>query len=481
MWGMLQLSRRPFLATLLVALALHLPMVPSWLSDWIRLLFVSHQVEPPPEGPQQEMEIPLELDMGLGGPGDNGAPAPTAPPEAQSDDDDDLEAFDDDDDDDPDAGAQPQDALDAGLDDASDHDAGIDDAPDAGAPEPASELPDAGAPELDGGLTADAGPPLADGLRDPNQHAGGAASVGPEHANVRIFIAADVLRKHARLAESFGDMLNAIPQWSQLLGGTDLNPIRDFDHLYIAGPQMRDPRWIWIALDYNIANDKMQRSIGEVVKKSAPGGKWLRPVEGMRVAAVGNKAERRVVMMPDKRMLAILPADAEDQIPRLKSPKFKMPPSTGAGIALFVITPGRAFARSGFDMPASVKWLKLAFTPTEGGDFEVVVEGEDASEKDAEKTLDIVRKQIDGRPDIVLALGKPSWERDGATIRGRVSISSFRLRLIMGYASSFIKETAERAAKGGKAPKPAPKPKSPTAPKPAATPKGPAAAPSSNP
>ncbi len=453
MWGLPRWPLRPLVVAVVVATLLHGPLLPTGLSGWFGYwLREPSQIED--TGPQQEVVVPIELDMGLvddevaGKPAEP-EPAPETPDEMEVVEVDDIDAMADElmDDDEPDAGAP--DPLDGGAPDAmaeDELDAGsldggsIDGGPtDAGA--------DAGPAEIAAVDDPDAGVERGKKVADPYSEAGGAAGIGAERPNVRIYFAADVLRQRPKLAETFGELLGAIPQWQQLLGGTGLNPIVDFDHILISGPQMRNPRWIVVALDYNVPHHKMRQAIDSVVRKSGAKGRWERR-SGLEIAVIGKDAERRAVLSRAKRMMVVVPVEAEDQIDHIKSPKFKFKKSTGAGIVMHVITPWRAFMGSKVRMPKSIKWMRVRFR-LKGSDFEVEAEGQDESAEAATKHLKVLREEVDSLPKLgpLRAFGEPSWEVKGDRIIARADVSSFQLRLILTGAKSYVDDIAKRAAK----------------------------------
>jgi hypothetical protein len=439
-WGLREAPARVLVVAMVLAAILHLPAIPGQFSVWISLLFGGDEG---PTGPQQEVTIPIDLDIGLVDdeaveqPDAPGGVSPEAPP---------LEP----------EPASPE----VSPDDFDDDDEGEEIIADAGAPEPdAGE--DVVEEPLDAGAEppADAAPPTGP-IQDPFEVAG-EAGMGAEHPNVRIYIAADVLRQRAELATMFGELLNSVPEWGDLLGGTDLNPIRDFDHLLISGPQMRDPRWIVATIDYNISSPKMKATIDGMVGK-AKGGRWLDD-QDVPVAAVAG--DRRVVLLEEKRLVVILPASAEDQIPKLKDSKtFKK--SGAIGIALHVITPHRAF--KGFPMPTSVAWMRLRFTLAGAEDFQVEIEAQDESPEAARRHAAELERRIESlRPVPGISLfvdkhfiGKPVWEVDGDRFRARAPVSREQVRRIMRLIKEVVLPpliARREAKKAPPAPKPVPK------------------------
>src|SRR5690606_1374831 len=133
--------------------------------------------------------------------------------------------------------------------------------------------------------------PLPEGdLADPFEAAGDVGRLRAEEPNVNIYLAGDVLRTRA-LSEDFGALLTSVPQWQALLGGTGIDPLKHFDHVLISGPQMRDPQWILVTLQFNLPAERMKKAIDVVVERTKRGSKWLDGYD-VPVAVLGGKPKR---------------------------------------------------------------------------------------------------------------------------------------------------------------------------------------------
>ncbi|MBI4703262.1 MAG: hypothetical protein HY744_19265, partial [Deltaproteobacteria bacterium] len=286
----------------------------------------------------------------------------------------------------------------------------------------------------------------------------GAASLGAEHPNVRIYLAADRIRKH-RLGTMFSQLLQAIPQWAEVLGTTGIDPIRDFDHILLSGPQMRDPSYVVVTLDYNLSAAKMGETVRRV-SAAAPGGRRLKdaPVPAW---VIGQRGERIAALHPKRRLLVIVPRAAEDKLGAVKKMRgFER--STDRIIALYIVTPWRAFRGTGFRFPESVKWLRLVLLPTDEDDqFLLQVEAEDASADAAAKDalqlgadLELVR--VIDLGDIpffgkqVELIGRPEIQVHGNRIHATAPVSEAQLRRIMKVIIPRLEAQGERRRAGGK-------------------------------
>lgn len=432
-WTVRDVRARVLQICLLCALVLHAPLLPVRLLGFVRLLLRAQTEETGPD--DSETVIPVELDTDLSPPG-SPAPAPAStlapPPTAQLDEIPDNPSIS------VDAGVPPPAVTDAGAQDAGpEEDAGLDaSAPlDAGAEQPA---PDAGT------------------VADPFAVAGGPGGVTPKHPNVRVLIAADLVRKHP-VGAMFSEMLALIPEWTELVGGTGIDPIRDFNHVLVSGPQFRNPTHIVAVLDYTVSTAKMRQALNAIMARSKPPGQWL---DGFKipVASLGNKGYRRAALLADKKLLVLMPADAEEQIDGLAAIKpFK--PSTDQSIVLFLVTPWRAFRGTGFEVPKRIAWMRLAMVAVDtpkgpgAGGYTLTIEAEDES---PEAAAEDARKLAAGIEEIrtvdlgvwrTEVIGKPTFSSDGNKIRATAAVSVEQVERIIKLIKGWMKERVKDEAK----------------------------------
>jgi hypothetical protein len=481
-WGLRLLGRRAFRVALAVALLLHVPLLPTYLGAWLRLLVQPEEaLSILPRETRIIVPVELDADLVADRPAAPAAPPPAMPPAPEEpaapvSDAPPLSAFD-----------EP---MDAGVPDASPPEArdagGAEDGGAGGAGGAGGGLMDAGVagqggaePVATDAGPADAGAADAGGLepvRDPFAVAGGPGQVVTEHPNVRIFIAADVVRGHKSLARLFSDMLVKIPQWRELLGDTGLDPIRDFDHILMSGPQMRDARLIEVTADYRMPHARVRAAIERVMRRSDPPGEWLSHPDLM-VGTLGDKGHRRVVLLPEKRMIVVLPAQAQDQIPRLKERR-PFDRQREVAIALKILTPWRVFIGTKYALTKSLAWLRLQLRPGKGSEHEVVMDLEDESEEVAHKTAEKLRADLELLRAVPLSaeqagaaglglifkgigersrnFGDPVFAVSGKLIRIRTSITDAQLRRIIEFAlhkfDALEEKRKQRAAAPGAGP-----------------------------
>jgi len=498
-------AQRAFRITLIVAFLLHLPFVPTRLFTWLSILWNSGPIEL--NDMDGEVIIPIDFDI-VSDP-TNPAPAPTAettaaveedavaepaatattppkknppaivdagvdaePPDAASET--------------PEAGvadagvdAEPEDAgvSDAGVDSSTNEpDASPDDASapiaregtdggsggilsasaDAGLPiDKATNLPDAGLEDAGGAGPTDAGPSDAGPMaRDPNAVAGAPSNLVGKDPNVKILIAGERLRKY-ELGAMFGDVLSAIPQWQTFIGSSGIDPVKDINHMLIGGPQLRDSRKVVVVLDMNVNDQKARETINGIVKRSNPPGKWLDGTPVPAAIAQADHGERIFALVPGKHMVVVLPVDAKDKLAGVKAIK-PFDKSSNVGIAIYLVTPANAFRGLPFQIPNTLKWMRVNVIPTEDSGVDVVLEAEDKDDKLATEHADQLETIIESVRKVDLpfigsyeVLGKTKFVANGALIRAETHVSRKQLVLIMGMAKKRLEAQGKLAADAG--------------------------------
>ncbi len=443
-WGIVEPSLRPITITLVVALVLHVvpPLVPvDALIGWAGFLLAD---EPEPtEVPEQDVIVPIELDMfvdeptGAGPAGDDGASASTEPRAA---------------------GAPATEVVVVPMPrepkpppvpppPAPEETQEDKPAPPPAEPKtPAPSEPPAPSNEDEPAKDAEAKPKLR--LKGAFDAAADNNVARAEHPNVNIYIAGSELRKRD-LATMFGDLLNSVPEWKLLLGGTDIDPIAHFDHVLISAPHMRNKaRWIVARVGYNVPDETMKAAIDTAAKRSK--GAWLGDY-ALPVASVDDDT-RRVVLIEDRDQIVVLPKEAEAQIPKLEKVG-RFPREPAAGIFLDMIKPANAFA-SKFPFPKSIEKLTVRLSLPADGSYLIEMELLDESPEAAKKSAKLLEEEIEKlRPVPGLSLlvkayfiGKPTFETEGEIIRASAPVTRAQVERIMKLVQLWLDRREQAAA-----------------------------------
>ncbi len=106
-------------------------------------------------------------------------------------------------------------------------------------------------------------------------------------------------------AEKAADMLAPWPDFELLVSKGGLDPLRDFDHIVIASPEIRDWRQTFLAVDYKMSREQLKAAIERAVRRNGETIEWKvtggiesgnpKPPEGKP-----DVDDRYFVLLPDK-------------------------------------------------------------------------------------------------------------------------------------------------------------------------------------
>ncbi len=109
-----------------------------------------------------------------------------------------------------------------------------------------------------------------------------------------------------------------------------------------------------------------------------------------------------------------------------------------------MVTPGRAF-RGLFPVPDTLKWMRVAVTPTADGGADVALEAGDKSPGDAEQHAAELTRALDQARTIDMLLTRidvidhTEFSADGDVIKAQVHVTGRQLKLILGFAEQQLR------------------------------------------
>src|SRR5262249_42246340 len=252
-------------------------------------------------------------------------------------------------------------------------------------PAPRPPPPPPPPPEPDGG-PPDAGPPPAP-VADPTKAAGAVGKIAAKEPNVQILLSGKVLRR-TELGAGAPHLPLMIPEWHGFFEGSPIDPVKDLDHLLITAPRLKDDSSKMVAvMEYNLPADRVREAVDHVLHRT--NGVWLEdaPVTTAR-ARVGG-APRLFALLPERRLLVLLPEAPQDQLVKLKQAgTFR---TTAEGAVVSMLPPAKPF-KDFLPLPESLKWLRLALTPAQDGGVDLAIEAGDRSADEAQAHAEILTR-----------------------------------------------------------------------------------------
>jgi hypothetical protein len=280
--------------------------------------------------------------------------------------------------------------------------------------------------------------------------AGAASSVADPNANVKLLLFNDKIREHA-LGPRIGKLVARLPQWSSFFGPTGIDPIRDIDVLYVAGPQLRVSADVVAVVQHKLGETAMRRAIDAIVQRE-PKGEWIESkVPAARARA--DRAKRTFVMARSDTLLMVpahLTQEALEKAPLLAIPRI----ASDAAFIAVVATPWRAFIGLALpvQIPESIKTATIKITPAPDGGLLIQLDAADESPEMAARNAELLTRAINfaTQRDLgalgALLLGGDKLQllepvqlhAKGSTITGTARATPRQVDRILNFAESWL-------------------------------------------
>jgi hypothetical protein len=101
-----------------------------------------------------------------------------------------------------------------------------------------------------------------------------ADALGPTNSTFYALLVPKKIRKLS-FADKALDIMAPLPDFAYLIGAGCFDALRDFDHIVIASPDIRDWRQTFLAVDYKIPRAEMQRAIERAAAKNDEAVEWI--------------------------------------------------------------------------------------------------------------------------------------------------------------------------------------------------------------
>ncbi|WP_394820561.1 hypothetical protein [Pendulispora albinea] len=320
---------------------------------------------------------------------------------------------------------------------------------------------DAGAPSLaDAAVAArdDAGAP-ASKSHDPAALVGSASDMQAGPPLVRLLVNMEEIRKNPVGAQA-GPLLSAIPQWDEFMAGTQIDPVRDADWIYITGPSLLHTERDVILVHYSASDKIVDRAIDVVSKKYASGGAFDAGVPGVKASLGHADRAQRVFLRPQTRVLAVVPPDfAHAAAKTLSKTKVGVHSRPGEAMRLTLATPHRPMPF----IPESVSEMRMWIVPREGGGADVYAEGDTPDPAAASAAADALRKVVRQQNSIAVRLvtqnllGTVDITSQGSLVKLHGPVTQDQLDAVLGLVAGQLGVTLPSSGGGSGSPSSTPR------------------------
>ncbi len=311
-------------------------------------------------------------------------------------------------------------AADAASDAASDGGAVVD------AARPESITDAAPADAMAGGPPGDAGL-LNDGVM-----------AGPTLVEIRVNIA--VVRTNP-VGARMGPLLLGIPQWADFLGGTDVDPVKDLEWIWIFGPSLIHTEKDAAVLRYSMTDDRAAKNIAILSRRDVGGGKFDAGVPGVRAWRGRADNAWRVFMLPRPHLAAMVPPDFARTAAKAFS-RTELRPPTGPNEAVRVMVKNPSHPMP--FLPTSLTELRFWATPREGGGADAFVEADAPDARAASSAAKQIRQLLQQENSIGVRIVTRGLLNDfdvtseGPMVKGHLPVSQEQLEALYDLVAAFL-------------------------------------------
>lgn len=162
---------------------------------------------------------------------------------------------------------------------------------------------------LESGALASAGPDGggAGGARDPASILGEASGAQAGKQNILLVVDMRQVRRHP-VGASLGPLLVALPQWTEFLQGSGIDPVAQTDWISLNGPSLARTERDVVMVHYATEDAVIEKVVASLAKRVEGGG----PIDaGTGVPAYAGYGDRakRVFLFPQPHLLVVTPPD----------------------------------------------------------------------------------------------------------------------------------------------------------------------------
>jgi hypothetical protein len=304
-----------------------------------------------------------------------------------------------------------------------------------------------------GGASVDAGPPdaaIASAGKDgPDAGIGDGVMAGPTLVEIRVNIA--VVRTNP-VGARVGPLLLAIPQWADFLGGTDVDPVKDLDWIWIFGPSLIHTEKDAAVLRYSMTDDRAAKNIALLSRRDVGGGKFETGVAGVRAWRGRADNAWRVFLLPRPHLAAMVPPDfAKVAAKAFSRTELRTPTGPNEAVRVMVKNPSHPMPF----LPTSLTELRFWASPRDGGGADAYVEADAPDAPAAALAARQIRQLIVQQNSIGVRLVTRGLLSDfevsseGSVVKGHVPVSQEQLEAVYDLVAAFLGAPSSPGGPGG--------------------------------
>jgi hypothetical protein len=265
-------------------------------------------------------------------------------------------------------------------------------------------------------------------------------AIQTERVLVMLVVNTEVIRKNP-VGARMGYLLRGIPQWSEFMADTSLDPIRDTDWIVISGPSLVNTERDVVLIHYSAPDRLIDRAVASLGRRYARGGAIDAGVPGVKATLAHADRAERVILRPQPRVLAVVPPSAASRVARqLVGARVTAPIRAGDAVYLRFVSPHRALD----EIPATIEELRLRVVPRADQGADVLVDGDvtdaPSAAAAAAQLARFVRRRNDTLTSLVThgLLDQVEIASEGSRVKIRLAVTEDQIDMLTALVGDFL-------------------------------------------
>jgi hypothetical protein len=265
-------------------------------------------------------------------------------------------------------------------------------------------------------------------------------AIQTERVLVMLVVNAEVIRRNP-VGARMGYLLRGIPQWSEFMAGTTLDPVRDTDWIVISGPSLVNTERDVVLIHYSAPDRLIDRAVASLGRRYARGGAIDAGVPGVKATLAHADRAERVILRPQPRVLAVVPPSAASRVARqLVGARIRAPIREGDAVYLRFVSPHRALD----EIPASIEQLRLRVVPRADQGADVLVDGDATDSASAAAAAAQLARFVRRRNDTLTSLvthgllDQVEIASEGSSVKIRLAVTEDQLDMLTALVGDFL-------------------------------------------
>ncbi len=262
-------------------------------------------------------------------------------------------------------------------------------------------------------------------------------------SNLRIALDCVLIRSHPLGARALA-ALASLPEWRHFTQGTQLDPSRDVDNIFVTGPSLIDARRDAVAIRYSAGDGDVERAIVALTSQRTGADSnrssvdvGVPNVKGWRLSAGGN--ERTFLRGPNHILVVVPSRNANAYARELANGALDEGLLEGAALSIRARSPSRSW---GF-LPKELLELRARIVPRPDGGAELFAEGDFPDEVGAARSAAELEKRLrliaSGGAEESVPPVAIECHADGLTVKAHVELAKDDLESVVNFVLAAIR------------------------------------------